>query len=131
MHFNLNHNLKQAELINAEYEIVETKIHISSKFIKDCNFQSSMNENEMNFQYLEHLEVEFLNSNFKLKEAVLSVEEISIKKSNNYEEKVIEVNTSSEGLILKELHEPLKYAFLQPEKAKLVIISVGLTELEE
>ena len=32
-----------------------------------------MNENEMSFQYLEHLEVEFLNSNFKLKEAVLSV----------------------------------------------------------
>ena len=36
-----------------------------------------MNENEMNFQYLEHLEVEFMNSNFKLKEAVLSVEENS------------------------------------------------------
>ena len=30
----------------------------------------------MNFQYLENLEVEFLNSTFKLKEAVLSVEEI-------------------------------------------------------
>ena len=85
----------------------------------------------MNFQYLEHLEVEFLNSIFKLKEAVLSVEEISTKKSNSYEEKDIEVNTSSEGLILKELPEHLKYAFLQPEKAKSDIISVGLTELEE
>ena len=31
----------------------------------------------MNFQYLEHLEVEFMNSNFKLKEEVLSVEENS------------------------------------------------------
>ena len=38
-----------------------------------------MNENEMNFQYLEHLEVEFRNSNFKLKEEVPSVEEISTK----------------------------------------------------
>ena len=67
MRFNLNHSLKQSELINAECEIVQTKILISSELINDCNFQSSMNENEMNFQYLEHLEVEFLNSNFKLK----------------------------------------------------------------
>ena len=85
----------------------------------------------MNFQYLEHLEVEFLNSNFKLKEVVLSVEENSTEKSSNYEKKAIEVNTSSEGLILKELPENLKYAFLQPKKAKPVIVSTGLTELEE
>ena len=85
----------------------------------------------MNFQYLEHLEVEFLNSNFKLTEVVLGVEENSTEKSISYEEKAIEVNTSSEGLILKELLEHLKYAFLQPEKAKPVIILTGLTELEE
>ena len=85
----------------------------------------------MNFQYLEHLEVEFLNSNFKLKEALLSVEENSTEKSSSYEEKAIEVNTSLEGLILKELPEHLKYAFLQLEKVKPVIISSGLTELEE
>ena len=72
-----------------------------------------------------------MNSNFKLKEAILSVEEVSTEQSSRYEEKDIEVNTSSEGLILKELHEHLKYAVLQPEKAKLVIISAGLTELEE
>ena len=46
-----------------------------------------MNENEMNFQYLEYLDVEFLNSNFELKEAVLSIEESSAEKSSNYEEK--------------------------------------------
>ena len=43
----------------------------------------------MNFQYLEHLEVEFLNSNFNLKEAVLSVEENSTEKSINLEEKAV------------------------------------------
>ena len=91
MHFNLNHSLKQY----ADCEIVETKILISSELINDCNFQSSINENEMNFQYLEHFEVEFLNSNFKLKEAVLSVEENSTEKSISYEEKTIEVNTTS------------------------------------
>ena len=57
VHFNLNHSLKQPELINADCEIIETKIPISYELINDCNFQSSMNENEMNFQYLEHLEV--------------------------------------------------------------------------
>ena len=49
VHFNLKHSLKQPELINAECEIVETKISISSKLINDCNFHSSINENEMNF----------------------------------------------------------------------------------
>ena len=131
VHFNLNHSLKQLELINDECEIVETKISFSSKLINDCNFQSSMNENEMNFQYLEHLEVEFLNSNFKLKEAVLNVEEIRTEKSNSYEEKAIEINTSSEGLILKELLEHLKYVVLKPETAKSIIILAGLTKLEK
>ena len=55
VHFNLNHSLKQPEFINADCESVETKIPISFKLINDCNFHSSMNENEMNFQYLEHL----------------------------------------------------------------------------
>ena len=112
----INHSLKQPEFINDDFEIVETKILISSELINDCNFQSSMNENEMNFQYLEHLEVEFLNSKFNLKEAVLDVEENSTEKYNSYEEKAIEENTSSDGLILKELPKYLMYAFLQPEK---------------
>ena len=90
-----------------------------------------MNENELNFQYLEHFEVEFLNFNFKLKEAVLNVEEISTEKSGSFEEKAIEVNTILEGLIIKELPEHLKYAFLQPEKAKSVIISTGLQSLKK
>ena len=95
--FNLNHSLKQPELSNVDCEIVKTKIPISSKLINDCNFQSSMNENEMNFQYLEHLEFEFLDSNFKLKEEILSVEEKNTENSSNYEEEVAEINKSLEG----------------------------------
>ena len=131
MHFNLNHNLKQPELNSADCEIVETKIHVSSKLATTCNFQNSMNENEMNFHYLEHLEVEILNSNFKLKYSIFSVREISAERSNSCEENVTEENKSSKGLILKELPNHLKYAFLQPEKGKPVIISTGLTWLEE
>ena len=48
----------------------------------------------MNFQYLEHLEVEILNSNFKLKDLVFSVGENSVEKSNCYEEKIAEENKS-------------------------------------
>ena len=47
-----------------------------------------MNENEMNFQYIECLDVEFMNSNFTFKEAVLSLNESNAEKSIAYEEKV-------------------------------------------
>ena len=129
MHFNLNRSLKQPELSNADCEMLETKIPIRSKLNNDCIFQNEMNENEMNFQYLEHLEIEFLDSNVKLKKAVLSVEEDNTEKSRSYEEEVANVNKSSEGLIIKELPEHLEYAFLQPKKGKPVIISAELTEL--
>ena len=72
-----------------------------------------------------------MDSNVKLKKAVLSVEENNTEKSSSYKGEVAEVNKSSEGLILKELPKHLKYAFLQLEKGKPVIILVGLTELEE
>ena len=90
-----------------------------------------MNENEMNFQYIECLDVEFLNSNFTFKEAVLSLNESSAENSIAYEEKVSEINTSSEGLIMKELPKHLKYAFLEAGKSKPIIISVDLTEHKE
>ena len=85
----------------------------------------------MNFEYLEHLYVEIMNSNFKSKDSVFSVGENNAEKSSSYEEKVVEKNKSSEGLVLKELHEHLKYAFLQPEKGKPIIISAGITRLGE
>ena len=85
----------------------------------------------MNFQYLEHLEVEILNSNFKLKDSVFSVGKINAKRSSSYEERVVEENKSLEGLILKEQPEDLKYAFFQPKKGKPVIISARLIRLEE
>ena len=49
VHFNLNHSLKQPEINSADCEIIETKIPISFELTTNCNFQNSMNENEMNF----------------------------------------------------------------------------------
>ena len=60
-----------------------------------------MNENMKNFQYIEALDVEYLNSSLEFKEKVLSLKEISVEKSNSSEEKEQEVEKSSEGLILK------------------------------
>ena len=65
-----------------------------------------------------------------MNKAVLGVEENNAEKSNSYKEEGAEENTSSKGLILKELPEHLKYSFLQPEKGKSVIISVEITEIE-
>ena len=84
----------------------------------------------MNFPYLDDLDCEWLNSSFDLKETVLSLNENNPEKCSN-EEKAIETKTSSKGLTLKELHIHLKYAFLEPEKARPIIISTALTEHEE
>ena len=84
VHFNLNHSLKQSELSIADCEIVETKIPVSYELPTACNFQNLMNENEMNFHYLEHSEVEIMNFNFKLKDSVFSVREISAERSSSY-----------------------------------------------
>ena len=46
-----------------------------------------MNENEMNFQYLNVLDAEFLNSNFEPKEVVLGIDENIAEKSCSNEEK--------------------------------------------
>ena len=90
VHFNLNHSLKQPEFDNSDYKIVETKVLISSELINDCKIQSSMNENEMNFQYLDILNVEFLNSSFESKEIVLSIDENNTEKCSN-EQKAEEI----------------------------------------
>ena len=62
---------------------------------------------------------------------VLSLNENSKENSCSKEKKAIEQESSIEGLILKELPSHLKYAFLEPEKAKPVIILAALIENEE
>ena len=118
----------ETEFDNTDCKIVETKVPISSELINDCKIQSSMNENETNFQYLEYLDVEFLNSNLELKEAILSLKKISTEKSSSKEEEEQGVEKGYEGLIMKELPKHLKYAFLGAEKAQPVIIDANLTE---
>ena len=131
VHFNLNHSAKEPEFDNIDCKIVETKFSTSSELINDYKIQISMNENEMNFQYLDVLHVEFLNSNYESKEAVLNIDENSAEKSCNNAEKAEDTKRSSKGLTLKGLPSHLMYAFLEPEKARPIIILAALIELEE
>ena len=97
----------------------------------DCILQHSINEIEMNFQYLESLNCEVLPSNLFNKETVSSINENSQDEVCSQKQQTHAQETSVEGLTLKELPSHLKYEFLEPEKRKLVIISAALIEAEE
>ena len=127
IHFNMHQSVKQSDCDNAKSKIVEQFVPISPELINDCKNQNSMNENEMNFQYIEAHDVEYLNSNFEIRETILSLKEISAEKSSSSEEKGQEVEKSYEGLILKELPKHLKYAFLRAERAQPIVIATNLT----
>ena len=131
VHFNLKIRLKQYEFESLDCKTIETIVPISSKLIFGCNFHNSINENEMTFQYLDVLDCEFLHSSCELKETVFSMNENNTENICSNEEEAKEIETSSEGLTLKELPRQLKYAFLEPKKAKPILISAALIELEE
>ena len=77
VHFKLNTSLKQYEFESPDCKIVENIVPINSELIFGCNFHNSINENEMNFQYLDDLDCEFLHSSCELKETVFSMNENS------------------------------------------------------
>ena len=131
VHFNLDKSLTQSDVDVENCNAVDNSSPISFNLISYCNLQHSINENEMNFQYLESVDFELLHSNLQNMETVLSLNENSQENSRNQEKKVTKQETSTEGLILKELPSHLKYAFLEPKKGKPVIISTELTENEE
>ena len=131
VHFNLNKSLTQPDVDAEIYMAVENSSPISFDLISDCNLQYSINENEMNFQYLESVDYELLQSSLQNIETFLILNENSQENSSCQKEKVTKLETSSEGLILKDLPSHLKYAFLEPKKGKPVIVSAKLTENEE
>ena len=131
VHFNLNKGLEQPDVDAGSCMVVENSSHISVELNSDCNLQHSINEIKMNFQYLESIDNELLPSSLQNKETVLSLNENSQEHVCSKDQKVVEQETSVEGLILKELPSHLKYAFLEPEKRKPVIISAALTKIEE
>ena len=131
VHFNRNKSLTQYDVDEENCMDVDNISPISFELNSDCNIQHSINENEMNFQYLKSVDYELLHSSLQYTKTILSLNENNKENSCSKEKKATDQETGTEGLILKELPSHLKYAFLEPEKAKPVIISTALTENEE
>ena len=131
VHFNLNRSLEHPDVDAGSCMAVENTGLPNVELNFDCTLQHSINEIEMNFQYLKSIDCEMLPSNLYNKETVSSMNENSQDDVYSQEQKTTEQETSAEGLILKELPSHLKYSFLEPENRKPVIISAALTESEE
>ena len=131
VHFNIDKSLTQFDVDAENCNVVDNSSPISFDLISDCNLKHSINENEMNFQYLESVDYKLLHSSLQNMETVLSLNENSQENSSSQEKKVTKQEIGVEGLILKELTSHLKYAFLELGKGKPVIISTELTENEE
>ena len=131
MHFNINRSMDHPDVDAESCMAVGNNSLLNVELNSDCILQHSINEIEMNFQYLESLDCEVLPSKLLNKEMVSSINENSQGEVCSQKQQTHEQETSAEGLTLKELPSHLKYEFLEPEKRKPAIISATLTEAEE
>ena len=129
--FNFLQSLKSLDIDREDYKFVDDVYLNNSDCYHDCNAQLPINENEMNFQYPEGVNSDFLHISLHSTENVMSLKQNSMDNGNNSEEKEFHQETSAEGLVLKELPSHLKYAYLELLKSKPVIISARLSEGEE
>ena len=72
----------------------------NSNFYYDCNDQLSINEKEMNFQYLKGFDSDSLHFNLHSTGKVMNLEQKGIKQGEKIEEKEFHQETSEEGLVL-------------------------------
>ena len=77
MHFNLHRSLEHLDVDAESCMAVEKNSLFSVKLNSDCTLQHSINEIEMNFQYLESIDCEMLPSNLYNKETISSMNEHS------------------------------------------------------
>ena len=75
VHFNLNKSLEQLDVDAEICMAVENNSPISVELNSYCNLHHSINEIEMNFQYLESIDYDLLPSSWQHIEAVLSLNE--------------------------------------------------------
>ena len=129
--FNINRSHEHPNVEGDSCMAVINKSLLNDELNSDCIIQHSINEIEMNFQYLESLDCEVMSSNLFNKETVSSINENSQDEVSSQKQQTREQETSAEGLTLKELPSHLKYEFLEPEKRKPFIISGALTEDEK
>ena len=129
--FNLLQSLKNLDIDREDYKFVDDVYLNNSDCYYDCNAQLPINENEMNFQYLEGVNSDFLHISLHSTENVMSLKQNGMIKGDNNEEKEFDQETSAEGLVLKELPSHLKYAYLELPRSIPMIISARLSYDEE
>ena len=112
--------MKNLDTDREDYKLVDDVYLNNSDCYYDCNAQLPINENEMNFPYLECVNADFPHISLYSTEKVLSLKQNSMDNGENNEEKEIHQETSTEGLVLKELPSHLKYAYLELPKSKPV-----------
>ena len=131
VHFNINRSLEHPNVEADSCMAVRNNSLLNDELNSDCIIQHSINEIEMNFQYLESFDCEVLPSNVFNKETVSSINENNQDEISSQKQQTHDQETSAEGLTLKELPSHLKYEFLELEKRKPVIIPAALTEAEK
>ena len=129
--FNLLQSLKNLDIDREDYKSMDNVYLNNSHCYYDCNAQLPINENEMNFQYLEGVNSDFLHISLHSTENVMSLKQNGLIKGDKNEEKEFHQEIIAEGLILKELQSHLKYAYLELPRSKVVIISARLSYAEE
>ena len=77
--FNLIRSLRNVDIERDDIKSVEDVDVINSDLYYDCNDQLSINEKEMNFQYLEGLDSDSLHINLHSTEKVMNLEQNGIK----------------------------------------------------
>ena len=90
VHFNINRSLEHPDVDAESYMAVENNSLLNVELNSDCIHQHSINEIEMNFQYLKSLDCEILPSNLFNKETVSSInensqDEVCIQKQRTHE----------------------------------------------
>ena len=129
--FNLIKSLKNVDTYREDYKIVDDVYLNNSDYYDDCNTQLPINENEMNFQYIEGVNSDFTHISLHSAEKVMSLKQNNMDNGDNKEEKEFHQETSTEGLVLKEFPSDMKYAYLELPKSKPMIISASLSDVEE
>ena len=97
--FNLLQSLKNLDIDREDYKFVDDVYLNNTDCYHDCNAQHPINENEMNFQYLEGVNSDFLHISLHSTENVMSLKQNGMTKGNNNEEKEFHQETSAEGLV--------------------------------
>ena len=85
--FNLHKSLTQPDVDAETCVVVDSIYPFSFELNSDCNLQQSINENELNFQYLKSVDYELLHSRFQNTETVWGLNEKYIENSGRNEKK--------------------------------------------